>query len=72
VTSVDSLGESGLDRVVETGVVIIHQLTHVGTFVEAVCQGCIRFGRHDWYAFGKMSGGSSGEGGDGSGDVADG
>jgi hypothetical protein len=45
---------------------------HVGTFVEAVCQGHIRFGRHNWHAVGKMSGGSGGEGDDGSGDVVDG
>jgi hypothetical protein len=63
VTSVNSLGESGLDQVVETCVVIIHQLAHVGTLVEAVCQGCVRLGRHDWHASGKMSSDSGGEGG---------
>ncbi len=41
VTSVNCLGESGLDRVVETCVVIIHQLACVGKFVEVVCQGCV-------------------------------
>jgi hypothetical protein len=72
VASVDSLGESGLDRVVETRVVIICQLSFVGTFVDAVCQGRVRFERHDRHVVGEMSGGSGREGGDGSGDVADG
>jgi hypothetical protein len=58
--------------VVETHLVVICQLARVGTFVEAVCQGRIRFGRHDRHAVGKMSGGSGGEGDDGSGDIADG
>ncbi len=47
-------------------------MAHVGTFVEAVCQGCVRFRRHNWHAVGKMSSGIGGEGDDGSGDVADG
>jgi hypothetical protein len=72
ITSVDSFDESGLDGVVETRIVIICQWAHVGTFVEAVCQGHVRFGRYDWYAVGKMSSGSGGEGNDGSGNVADG
>jgi hypothetical protein len=71
VTSVNSLGESGLDGVVEIHVVIICQLAHVETFVEAVYQDRVRFGRHDRHAVCKMSGGSGREGDDGSGDVAD-
>jgi hypothetical protein len=51
--------------------VTICQLARVGTFVEAICQGCVRFGRHDWHAVGVMSGGSGGEGNDGSGDIMD-
>ena len=42
ITSVDSLGESGLDGVVETRVVIICLLAHVGTFIKAVCKGSVR------------------------------
>jgi hypothetical protein len=72
VTSVSSFGESGLDGVIETRILIICQLAHVGTFVEAVCQGRVRFRRHNWHAVGKMSGGSGGEGDDGSGDILDG
>jgi hypothetical protein len=72
VASVNSLGEGGLDGVVETCVVVICPLAHVGTFVEAVCQGCIRFGRHDRHAVGKMSSGSGREGDDRSGNIADG
>jgi hypothetical protein len=72
VTSVNSLGKSGLDGVAETRGVIICQLAHVGTFVEAVCQGCGRFRRHNRHAVDKMSGGSGREGDDGSGDIADG
>jgi hypothetical protein len=71
ITSVNSLGESGLNRVVETGVVIICQLAHVGIFAEAVCQRRARFGRCNWYAVGKMSGGSGGEGNGGSSDILD-
>ncbi len=51
--------------------VIICQLARVGTFVEAVCQDRVRFGSLDWHAVGKMSGGSGGEGDDGSGNIAD-
>jgi hypothetical protein len=72
ITSVDSFGESGLDGVVETCVVVISQLARVGTFVEAVSQGRIRSRRHDRHAVGKMSGGSGREGDDGSGNIADG
>jgi hypothetical protein len=50
---------------------MIGQLARVGTFLEAICQGCVRFERHDKYAVGEMSGGSGREGDDGSGDVAD-
>jgi hypothetical protein len=51
---------------------MICQLASVGTFVEAVCQGFGRIGRHDRYAVGDMFGGSGREGDDGSGDVTDG
>jgi hypothetical protein len=71
ITSVNSLGESGLDGEVETCVVIICQLAHVGTFVEAVCQGRVRFGRYNRHAVGEMSSGSGGEENDGSGGIAD-
>ncbi len=47
-------------------------MARVGTFVEAVCQGCVRFGRLDRHTVGKMSGGSGSEGDDGAGDIADG
>ncbi len=67
-----AFGESGLDGVVETRLVVIRQLAHVGSFVEAVSQGCIRFGKHNRHAVGEMSGGSGREGDDGSGDIADG
>ncbi len=70
MTSVDSLGECGLDGVVEIHAVVICQLAHVETFVEAVGQGCVRFGRQDRHPFGKMSGGSGSKGDDKSGDVA--
>ncbi len=72
MTSVDSFGESGHDGIVETHVVVICQLAHVGTFVEAFGQGCVRFGRHNRHAVGKMSNGSGREGDDGSGNIADG
>ena len=72
ITSANSLGESGLDRVVETRIVIICQLARLGTFAEADCQGRVRFERHDRHVVGEMSGGSGREGGDGSGVVADG
>jgi hypothetical protein len=71
VTSVNSLGEGGLDGVVATRIVVICQLAYVGTFVEAVSQGCVRYGRQDWHAVGKMSGGSGREGDDRSGDITD-
>ncbi len=71
ISSVDSLCESGLDRVVETRIVIIHQLACVGTFVEAVCQGCVGLRRHERHTVGKMSDGSGKEGDDGSGDITD-
>jgi hypothetical protein len=71
VTSVNSLGEHGLDGVVETHVVIIHQLACVETFVEAVGQGCVRIKRRNRHTVGKMSRSGS-KGDDGSGDVADG
>ncbi len=38
----------------------------VGTFVEAVGQGCVRFGWLDRYTVGKKSGGSGSKGDDGS------
>jgi hypothetical protein len=41
-------------------------------FVEAVGQGCVRFGRLERHTFGKMSSGSGNEGEDGAGDVTDG
>jgi hypothetical protein len=72
ITSVNSFGESGLVRIVETCVVVICQLARLGTFVQAFGQGCIRLGRHDRHAVGKMSSGSSREGDDGSGDIVDG
>ncbi len=43
----------------------------VETFVEAVGQGCVRFGRFDRHTVGKMSGGCGSKGDDGSGDVMD-
>ncbi len=58
VVSVDSLDESGFDGVVKTHVVVIRQLACVGTFIEAVGQGSVRFGSLDGYAVGKLSGGS--------------
>ncbi len=61
-----------LDWVVEKHVVIIHQLAHVGAFVEAVCQGCVGFGSHNRHAVGKMSGGSGSKGDDKSGDISNG
>jgi hypothetical protein len=70
ITSVDSFGESGLDRIVVTHVVVICRLACVGTFVEAVGQGPVRLGRHN--AVGKISSGSSREGDDGSGDIVGG
>ncbi len=57
--------------IVETCVVVICQLSRVGTFVEAVGQGHIRIRRHDRHAVCKMSIGSSQEGGDGSGNIVD-
>ncbi len=57
---------------VETRVVVIHQLARVGTFVEAVSQGCVRLRRHNRHAVDEMSGGSGREGDDGSGDIMDG
>jgi hypothetical protein len=71
VTSVNSLGEHGPDWVVETRIVIICHLACVGTFVEAVGQGCVRFGRLSRHTVGKMSGGSGSKGGEGSGVVTD-
>jgi hypothetical protein len=50
---------------------MICQLAHVGTFVEAVCQGCAGLGRHKRHAVGEISSGSGGEGDDRSGDIAD-
>jgi hypothetical protein len=47
-------------------------LAHVGTFLKAVGEGCVRFGRLNRYTVGKLSGGSGGKGNDGSSDVADG
>jgi hypothetical protein len=44
-------------------------LTHVGTFIEAVGQDCVRFGSLNRYAVGKLSGGIGSEGDDGLGDV---
>ncbi len=41
-------------------------------FVEAVGQGCVRFGRLERHTFSKMSSGSGNEGEDGAGDVTDG
>jgi hypothetical protein len=72
IISVDCFGESGLDGIVKTRVVVICQLAHVGTFVEAVGQGHVRLGRRDRYAVGDISSGSSREGDDGSGDIVDG
>ncbi len=46
-------------------------MAHVGTFVEAVGQGCVRFGRLDRYIVGKLSGGSGSKGGDGLDDIMD-
>ncbi len=72
ITPVNSFGESGLDGVVETRVVVICQLACVGTFVEAVGQDCVRFRGHNRYAVGKMFNGGGREGDDGSGDISDG
>ncbi len=72
VASVNSLSESGLDGVVETCIVTICRLACVGTFVEAVGQGRVRFDRHDRHTVGKMSGGSGSKGDDKPGDVVDG
>jgi hypothetical protein len=47
-------------------------MAHVGTFVEAVSQGCVKLGRQDRHVVGKMSSGSGREGVDGSGDILDG
>jgi hypothetical protein len=47
MTSVNCFGESGLEGIVETCIVVICLLARVGTFVEAVGQGCIRLGRRD-------------------------
>jgi hypothetical protein len=58
--------------IVATRVVVICQVACVGTFVEAVGQGCIRLGRHDRHVVGKMSSGGGREGDDGSGDILDG
>ena len=44
----------------------------VGIFLEAVCQGRVRFSMLDRYTVGKMFGGSSSKGDDGSVDVVDG
>ena len=71
VVSVDSLDESGFDGVVKNPVVIICQLACVGTFIEAVGQGCVRFGRHDRHTVGEMSSGSGSKRDDGSDDIAD-
>jgi hypothetical protein len=49
---------------------IICQLACVGTFVEAIGQGCVRFGRFDRYTIGTLSSGSGSKGDDGLGDVA--
>ncbi len=46
----------------ETRVVVICQLACVGSFLEAVGQGCVRFGCQNWYAAGEMSGGGGTEG----------
>jgi hypothetical protein len=51
--------------------VIICQLAHVGTFVEAVGQGCVRFGRLGRHTVGEMSSGSGSKEDDGLGDVVD-
>ncbi len=59
ITYVDCFDESGLDSIIATCVVVICQLSRVGTFVEAVGQGHVRIGRHDRHAVGKMSIGSS-------------
>jgi hypothetical protein len=64
VASVDSLDESGFDRVVKTRIVLICQFACVGTFVEAVGQGGVRCGTIDRYAVGKLPGGSGCEGDD--------
>jgi hypothetical protein len=71
VTPVDSLDERGLEGVVETRIVMIRQSACVGTFVEAVGQGSVRFGRFDRHTVGEMSGGSGSKGNDGLGDVVD-
>jgi hypothetical protein len=71
VSIVNSLDKCGLDRVVKARLVVIHQLAHVGTLVDTVGQGCVRFGSLDRYAIGKLSGGSGCEGGDGLGLVVD-
>jgi hypothetical protein len=46
-------------------------LTHVGTFLEAVGQGCVRFGSLNRYAVDKLSGGSGSKGDDRLADVVD-
>ncbi len=46
-------------------------MAHVGTFVEAVGQGYVRFGRLNRHTIGKVSNGSASKGEDGLGDVAD-
>ncbi len=46
-------------------------MARVETFVEAVGQDCVRFGRFDRYTVGELSGGSGSKGGDQSLDVAD-
>ncbi len=52
--------------------VIICKLAHVGAFIEAVGQGCVRFGSLNRYTIGKLSGGCGSKGGDDSGDVVEG
>ncbi len=47
-------------------------MARVGTFIEAVGQGCIRFGSLDRYAVGELSCGSGSEGDNGSVDIMDG
>ncbi len=47
-------------------------MARVGIFIEAVCQGCVRFGSLVRYAVGKQSGGSGCEGDDRSDDVMNG
>ncbi len=55
ISSVNSFGESRLDGIVETCLVVICQLTRVGTFVEAVDQGPVRLGRHNRHVVKKMN-----------------